>query len=166
MVSKRLSVSISLILASFCTCVGQSNSSGAVSISANVIRGIVITNSTNLAFGTLVSGSGTQSVSPTEPGVGSFTFSGQPGSNVSVTFPNNVILTDGSGHSVAFNPAIPIWNNANSQLLGAQPFSGITGGSVGLGAAGQVFVWFGGGINTNGATSGNYSGNYTVDITY
>ena len=147
-------------------CLAQSVQSSSIAINVTVVRGIEITSSSNLAFGTLVSGSGTHNIAPSDPNVGSFTFSGQPNATVSVTTPSSVILSDGNGHSLNFNPAIPIWNTSNSQTAGSQQFAASNGGSADFGPAGALFVWFGGSLNTNGAAPGTYSGSYTIDITY
>ena len=149
-----------------CPCLAQPSASTYMSISATVIHGIAITEATGLSFGTLTVGTGNHSIAPTQPNVGSFTISGQSGANVSVTFPNSVPMSDGSGHTIAFAPAAPIWNTANSQTLGYQTFPTVTGGTVSFGSTGELYVWFGGSVNTNGIPVGSYSGSYTINITY
>lgn len=155
-----------LFLLNLCPACAQPGASTSVSISANIIQAITITKATGLSFGTLTVGTGNHSIAPTQSNVGSFTISGQSGANVSVTFPNAVSMSDGSGHTIAFAPAAPIWNTADSQTLGYQTFPTVTGGTVSFSPTGELYVWFGGSVNTNGIPVGSYSGSYTINITY
>ncbi len=164
----RFSSCVAILMIMQLDCFSQTSSPVYVNATVNVtiIKGISVETSTDLSFGAIVTGSGTWTILPTEAGAGSFAISGQSGSNVTVTFPSTVELRDANGHNLTFTPVAPIWNVTNSQTTGQKEFPAVTGGTVSFSRDGTLYLWFGGSLSTEGASIGEYAGNYAIKVTY
>lgn len=147
-------------------CFAQTTATATAAVYAVVVQGTSATASNQLDFGKLRRNTGTHGLRPTAPGAASFTVSGQPEAVVSFTFPEVVNLRGPEGKSLALTPDVPTWSVASSQSRSQQLFPSVTGGRASFSSEGVVYVWFGGAINTDGATVGSYTGQYTVTIIY
>lgn len=144
---------------------------GVATISATSVAAQSISNATSLSFGSFVAGTGgTVTVSPASirsatggvtlisSGAGAAsqaTISGTLGSTYSITLPanNSVSLSDGNAHTMAVNQ------------FASNPAA--TSGSTGLLLVGSQNLLIGATLSvTNNQVVGNYSGTFSVTVTY
>jgi len=144
----------------------QTASSDQASISVTISKGITVSKTSNLDFGTVTINTGTATVNSTDSKAGGFDISGSAGATVDITLPEKVVLSDQSGHTVSFTPATPIYNQQNNQST-ANTFSSTNGGSAQLNTTnGELYIWFGGSFDTSGLNPGSYAGVYTAKVEY
>lgn len=144
----------------------QTTSSNQATISVTISKGITITKTSSLNFGTVTINTGTISVNSKSSKAGGFEVSGTAGATVDITLPQKVVLSDQNGHTVNFNPTVPIYNQKNDQST-ANSFNSSIGGSANLNQQnGQLYIWFGGSFNSTGLEPGVYSGVYTAKVEY
>lgn len=144
----------------------QMVSSDQTSISVTISKGITISRTSDLNFGTVTINTGTVTINSNGAKAGGFVVNGAAGATVNITLPQKVVLSDQNGHTVAMTPTIPIYNQQNDQTT-AQTFNSVLGGSATLNAQnGDLYVWFGGSFSTTGLEPGIYSGTYTAKVAY
>ena len=154
----------------------QQSASDSGSASVTVIRPISVAKNADLAFGTLVRGNGTATVSTagarnvtggvqalasTTPANAQFTISGEGGQSITVTIPATITLnntTSGATGSLTVDTSNDLSGAAASQVLS---------GALGQGANGSLVVKVGGTVTLTDATNtGVYSGSFTVAANY
>jgi hypothetical protein len=154
----------------------QQSASDTGSASVTVIRPISVTKNADLAFGTLVRGNGTASVSTagarsvtggvqalasTTPANAQFTVSGEGGQSITVTIPAPIAL--GNTTSGATGALTVTTSNDLSGAAGSQVLSGALGQAVN----GSLVVKVGGSVTLTDATdTGVYAGTFTVAANY
>lgn len=144
----------------------QTTSSDQASISVTISKGITVTKTGDLNFGTVTINSGTVTINSKASKAGGFEVSGTAGATVDITLPQKVVLSDQSGNTVSFTPGIPIYNQKNNQST-ANVFNSVLGGSANLNQEnGELYIWFGGSFDSNGLDPGIYSGVYTAKVEY
>jgi hypothetical protein len=139
---------------------GQSSAS----VTATVNAVLTIVNTSDLAIGNVVKGT-TKTVFSNAANAAAFSITGEPSTQVvvTVTFPAN--LSDGT-NNLPFTGEIPIHNTIADQSS-ATAFGALTGGTATTSAAGDLYVYIGGGVTAAVAQpSGNYSGTINVNVVY
>lgn len=155
----------------------QSTANDDVTVSANLVPAITVTQTANLAFGNVARGSTNPVMSPINGNltagastgsstVGQLTVTGAPGEAVTISAPSSLNLTQSSGTSlIVFTPSFAESASASSGYSAGTAFT-FTGSQGGTSAA-THYVRVGGTLNISGATaSGAYSGTLTVTVTY
>lgn len=159
-----------LLLASAATpALAQSSANASGTATAKIIRPITVTKNADLAFGTLVRGAGTATVSnagarstggavvalsSTTAGNAQFTIDGEGGQAISVVVPTTVTMTRVGGSETL---DVTTTNDA--------PVSPALSNS--LGSAGSLVVKVGGSLTLTAATAtGDYSGPLVVSASY
>jgi hypothetical protein len=149
----------------------QSSASNTANATALIIRPIAVSSGGTLAFGTLVRGAGTATVSTagvrtvtggvvalasTSPSAASFTVSGEGGQLVTVTLGALTLANTTSG-----SPSDNLTVALTGTNTGSQTLSGA------LNTAGSLTVDVGGAVTlTASTTPGAYSGSFTVTAAY
>lgn len=120
----------------------------------------------DLTFGTVTAGAGVTAGPASVGDFGRFSITGQPGTNVTLSFALPDVLTSAGGSTIDINfgvtdgavfgvfPGIAGTFNPNSAFLAANPSGNLT-----VGISGQVAV-------PAGTISGEYSGTITLTVAY
>lgn len=146
--------------------IAQTTSSDQASISVTISKGITVTKTGDLDFGSVTINSGTVTVNSKSSKAGGFEVSGTAGATVNITLPQKVVMSDQNGHTVSFTPSTPIYSQQNNQST-ANVFNSVLGGSANLNQQnGELYIWFGGSFDSNGLDPGTYSGVYTAKVEY
>ena len=147
----------------------QSSASTNINVSASVIQGITISATGSLAFGTVVAGTTPASLSAnTNSSAPKFTVTANGNTSLTVTFAATLALT-GPGTNLTFTPTVVGSTNTNGQSSASSVTSGTTVTTSGTsGSAGNYYFWLGGALASlpGGQTPGNYSGTFTLSVSY
>ncbi|HYX07546.1 MAG TPA: DUF4402 domain-containing protein [Bacteroidales bacterium] len=156
-------------------CYGQSNNSSAsigIPIKAKLVSGLTVNKERNLRFGTIIQGNGKVNISPTDVNAGLFRIVGRKGSEVycNLTPPKN--LVDGKGHTIPFN-ANAAYNNKKRDPTTAIQFQKASGAVDGFDLKAnpqnneaEAYIWIYGSIDVGKIKPGDYTGTFTLSVTY
>jgi len=139
-------------------------------ITIEAMQGLSVQTLRNLDFGTVVVNSGDVTVKPEDADAGEFLISGHKGKKVDITTSGNVdLIGQSTGESITFMASFPTYDNDETPASSTQ-FDTKTSTTAhllgGHGNQGEVYVWFGGTINTNGISSDTYVGDYNITVCY
>ena len=143
----------------------QSSASGNLTVQAQVVAGLSLTQNTAgaLDFGIAAEG-GSVSIDPNTGSSTEFQATGELGQPITVTFAN-ATLTDGGTNTLTFVPnVVGDASGANKATAAAVT----TGATVNLdGTTGDYFFWVGGDITVpTGQPGGTYNGTFTLSVAY
>ncbi len=146
----------------------QSSQSTGVTLNASVIQGMTLTvSNSSLNLGSLVAGTTPAALSAATSPI-QFTLTANGTSPVTVTFAS-VTMSGPSKSSLNFTPAVTGDASSANQATAATVTSGqtITLGGTNFSATNYYF-WLGGNVGTLPAnqTPGNYTGTFTLTVTY
>lgn len=144
--------------------------SATISVLASVVQSISVSTSGgadgqgNLDFGITVVNRNVSINPNTNPGASLFTINGAAAHSFTVTYSHPVLLSDGQGNSLTFNPSVVGSSSSSSQGTAAPVSSGAT---LALNSAGAYYFWMGGSIYVpNGQQEGTYTGTFYLTATY
>ena len=155
----------------------QSTDNATATVDAVVMANLVLSNTASVNFGNLASTSNPvidpKGVSHTDVGagaqVGTFTLTGPPTTNITVTFDANATLGDGGFETLTFTPDLE--GHATTQGSATDVTSGST---VATNGSGDFLFWLGGSLGsligqasgTYATNAGNGSGDWTLTVEY
>jgi hypothetical protein len=153
----------------------QSSANASATVTANLIKGLSISNFTgDLTFGEVILTGSAQTPSIASGSGVRFDVSGHPNRNVTVTFSginlNNdawVLLNGGTNGTIAFTPSVEHTGNSATYTTGIVVTSGSTAQLVNTTGTGLLYLWLGGSLAV-GATQpqGDYTGTFTMNVAY
>jgi len=155
-----LTVLSTLLVASQLT-FAQSSASANVTVQAKVIAALSITpTSATLNFGDVAQG--TSPAIDAASGI-AFTVAGEPNHTATLTYNSTATLHQTTGSATLTFTANVIGNTTNS-TSGAASFPS----SITLNGSGNYYIWLGGNLGNIPATqtTGQYTGSYTITVSY
>jgi hypothetical protein len=141
---------------------GQLTANTNANVTANVVASITITNTAGLTIGNVNLGQ-TVTVTSLAAGAAAFTVQGPANASttVAVTFPTN--LTNGT-NNLPFTGQTPRSGVTNAQAA-STALGSLTGGTATTTAAGQLWLWVGGGVTADPVQpAGSYTGTINVAV--
>lgn len=152
----------------------QSSASTNVPLNATVIQGLSTTISGQENFGTIVAGTTPSALNAQTATVGSnpgnialVTVTGNGGKQITVTFSTTTLT--GPGTAITFTPSVyGSTSSSNQSSSSAVLNNGTVNLSGSTGSPGNFYFWIGGGLSAlpQAQTPGNYSGTWTLSVTY
>jgi len=171
---KQLIVMAALVLAIGETSFAQSNASQNVPLAATVVQGLATSISGQENFGTIVAGTTPASLNAQSATVGSstgnialITVTGNGGQQITSTFSTTTLT--GPGTAITFTPSVYGANSSAAQGTSTQVLNnGTVHLSGSTGSPGNYYFWIGGGLSALpvAQTPGNYTGTWTLSVTY
>lgn len=139
-------------------------------VSIETIQGLSVQTLRNLDFGKVVINSGDVTIRPEDMNSGEFLISGHKGKKVDITTSGNIeLIGQSSGERIMFMASYPTYDNDETPATSTQ-FDTQTSTTAhlkgGHRSQGEIYVWFGGTINTNGISADTYIGQYSVTVAY
>lgn len=162
---------LAILIISFSTpssILAQTSSTQTATIKIGVAAGLTIYVDRNLSFGSVVSGTGVDSVAITSTSAGHVTIGGS-NKTVYVTLTPPSSLTSGSNTIVytpraGYNSSVDDPSTATSMSPSGQTSFKLNTHVTGNNYQGYVYLY--GSINVGSVPAGSYSGTYTVAVTY
>lgn len=149
----------------------NSNSIG-IPVKAKLINGLTVTSERNLRFGTIVQGTGKVKIKATDINSGLFLIQGRSNSEVYCNLTPPKALVDGKGHSIPFT-AYASFNNKKQDPTTAIQFQKASGAVQGFDlnanpkhSESEAYIWIYGTINVRDVKPGNYTGIFTLSVSY
>lgn len=149
-----------LVFAFAVTGVAHAQVSNSIDVTATVVDALTVTPGDDIEFGTLISGAGSVSVAHDDAGNGTFTVSGTPAEDITVSS-STTNLSDGGPNSINIT-ATELYGNSSNSTTGAASVTG----NVTLNGSGSYFFFVGATINVGSVPAGAYTGSYTLTVDY
>jgi hypothetical protein len=136
-----------------------------VNVTATILSAIEVETLSNINFGRVEPGVNRVSINPrVDAGAGLMRLSGQPNSDVSISFieSRELFRTDG-GTPLIFN--FEISGNQDFDQFVSEPLTQ-ENRQISLSQTGEYFFWIGGSMDLQGSSFGSYEGEFTIEIDY
>lgn len=162
---KRLMLVAAMVLGITGMSFAQFSGSQPINVNVSILKALTITSYGDASFGTTYAGVDSLTLNPSTPAsgqtAGTFVVSGEPGHVVNISYTSSAPAVTGA--SVTYTPSL-VGYGSNNQASATNP-----GTSVTLdGTSGEYYFWVGGTLSgiTSTASSGTYTGTFTLTVNY
>jgi hypothetical protein len=172
----KMNIILFLTVLSFSsTLMAQSSASASATVTANLKKGLSISNFTGaLNFGDIIL-TGSAQTPTVAPGSGvRFDVTGHPNKNITITFAGIsldndawVLANGGTNGTLAFTPTVHHTGNSSTYAAGTAVTSGNVVALVNTTGDGRLYLWLGGSLAVGASQPhGDYTGSFTMNVAY